>query len=199
MESLDESTSFSISHGIHVFHCPDELGIIAKLSECIASIGGNILNADVFVPEDKNVFYSRRSIALPCTLFLGTFFYGKLISWFCPFFLFFFGLSGLCLRYCEVDLGQMLRVMVPFVIHSSMADMSRALESLHLLLLMFFFVLSGNFLKSYGKAVINIHHGLLPSFKDGHQAKQTFDAGVKLIGAPSHFVTKELDLARFKT
>ncbi|XP_027163019.1 formyltetrahydrofolate deformylase 2, mitochondrial-like isoform X2 [Coffea eugenioides] len=60
MESLDESTSSSISHGIHVFHCPDELGIVAKLSECIASIGGNILNADVFVPEDKNVFYSRR-------------------------------------------------------------------------------------------------------------------------------------------
>ena len=99
------------------------MGIVAKLSKCIASIGGNILNADVFVPEDKNVFYSRRSITLPCTLFLGTFFYGKLISWFCPFFLFFSGLSGLCLRYCEVDLGQMLRVMVPFVIYSSMADM----------------------------------------------------------------------------
>ncbi|CDP19116.1 unnamed protein product [Coffea canephora] len=150
MKSLDEFTSSSISHGIHVFHCPDELGIVAKLSKCIASIGGNILNADVFVPEDKNVFYSRRSITLPCTLFLGAFFYGKLISWFCPFFLFFSGLSGLCLRYCEV-------------------------------------------------AVINIHHGLLPSFKGGHQAKQTFDVGVKLIGAPSHFVTKKLDLARFKT
>lgn len=36
------------------------MGIVAKLSECIASRGGNILNADVFVPEKKNVFYSRR-------------------------------------------------------------------------------------------------------------------------------------------
>lgn len=66
-ESLDDSSSPSISHGIHVFHCPDEVGIVAKLSECIASRGGNILKADVFVPEDKNVFYSRRSIALPWT------------------------------------------------------------------------------------------------------------------------------------
>lgn len=38
------------------------MGIVAKLSECIASRGGNILGADVFVPENKTVFYSRRSL-----------------------------------------------------------------------------------------------------------------------------------------
>ncbi|KDO61405.1 hypothetical protein CISIN_1g018502mg [Citrus sinensis] len=54
-------------------------------------------------------------------------------------------------------------------------------------------ILSGKFLRSYGKDVINIHHGLLPSFKGGKPAKQAFDAGVKLIGATSHFVTEELD------
>ncbi|KAG7952260.1 hypothetical protein I3843_12G050900 [Carya illinoinensis] len=54
-------------------------------------------------------------------------------------------------------------------------------------------ILSGNFLKSYGKDIINIHHGLLPSFKGGNPSKQAFDAGVKLIGATSHFVTEELD------
>ncbi|CAH8296625.1 unnamed protein product [Eruca vesicaria subsp. sativa] len=32
-------------------------------------------------------------------------------------------------------------------------------------------VLSGNFLKGYGKDVINIHHGLLPSFKGRSPAK----------------------------
>ncbi|KAF8032802.1 hypothetical protein BT93_D1632 [Corymbia citriodora subsp. variegata] len=37
----------------------DEVGIVAKLSDCIASRGGNILGADVFVPENENVFYSR--------------------------------------------------------------------------------------------------------------------------------------------
>ena len=37
------------------------MGIVAKLSECIASRGGNIHSVDVFVPDDKRVFYSRRS------------------------------------------------------------------------------------------------------------------------------------------
>ncbi|KAD5508050.1 hypothetical protein E3N88_15753 [Mikania micrantha] len=46
-------------HGIHVLYCPDSVGIVAKISECIASRGGNILEADVFVPQNKNVFYSR--------------------------------------------------------------------------------------------------------------------------------------------
>jgi len=45
--------------GIHLFQCPDTVGIVAKLSECIASRGGNIHSVDVFVPDDKRVFYSR--------------------------------------------------------------------------------------------------------------------------------------------
>ncbi|GAB4835002.1 Formyltetrahydrofolate deformylase 2, mitochondrial [Ancistrocladus abbreviatus] len=53
--------------------------------------------------------------------------------------------------------------------------------------------LSGDFLGKYGKDIINIHHGLLPSFKGGNPSKQAFDAGVKLIGATTHFVTEELD------
>lgn len=82
-------------------------------------------------------------------------------------------------------------------------------------------ILSGRFLDSYGKDIINIHHGLLPSFKGGNPSKQVFnlwlsclvvcifcncmshltlfhgyqayDSGVKLIGATSHFVTEGLD------
>ena len=38
----------------------DAVGIVAKLSECIASRGGNIHSVDVFVPDDKPIFYSRR-------------------------------------------------------------------------------------------------------------------------------------------
>lgn len=33
-------------------------------------------------------------------------------------------------------------------------------------------VLSGDFLRGYGKDIINIHHGLLPSFKGGRPSKQ---------------------------
>ncbi|XP_052209159.1 formyltetrahydrofolate deformylase 2, mitochondrial isoform X2 [Diospyros lotus] len=59
VDSLDSSAPPSLIHGIHQFHCPDVVGIVAKLSECIASRGGNILNADIFVPQNKQVFYSR--------------------------------------------------------------------------------------------------------------------------------------------
>lgn len=54
-------------------------------------------------------------------------------------------------------------------------------------------ILSARFLERYRKDIINIHHGLLPSFKGGKPAKQAYEAGVKLIGATSHFITEELD------
>lgn len=54
-------------------------------------------------------------------------------------------------------------------------------------------ILSRKFLESYEKDIINIHHGLLPSFKGGNPFRQAFDVGVKLIGATSHFITEELD------
>ena len=82
-ESLDSSVSPVLIPGVHVFHCQvskslflfcsssisnsnpigwlqDAVGIVAKLSDCIAAKGGNILGYDVFVPENNNVFYSRR-------------------------------------------------------------------------------------------------------------------------------------------
>ena len=54
-------------------------------------------------------------------------------------------------------------------------------------------VLSGPFLEAYGRDVINIHHGLLPSFKGANPYRQAYEAGVKVIGATAHFVTEELD------
>ncbi|KAH1157406.1 hypothetical protein GLYMA_11G034300v4 [Glycine max] len=53
-------------------------------------------------------------------------------------------------------------------------------------------ILSSFFLRSYGEDIINIHHGLLPSFSSSNPSKQAVDAGVKLIGATSHFVTERL-------
>jgi len=54
-------------------------------------------------------------------------------------------------------------------------------------------ILSGNFLKAYGKDIINIHHSFLPSFKGANPYKQAYDRGVKLIGATAHYVTEDLD------
>ena len=54
-------------------------------------------------------------------------------------------------------------------------------------------VLSPSFLDAYGRDVVNIHHGLLPSFKGGHPYRQAYAAGVRIIGATAHFVTAQLD------
>ena len=43
------------------------------------------------------------------------------------------------------------------------------------------------------RPIVNIHHGLLPSFKGAAPYAQAHKAGVKLIGATAHFVTEELD------
>ena len=55
-------------------------------------------------------------------------------------------------------------------------------------------ILSPKFLLSfYNNDIINIHHGLLPSFKRANPYKQAYDSGVKIIGATAHFVTPILD------
>uniref|UniRef100_A0A803PM95 Formyl transferase N-terminal domain-containing protein n=1 Tax=Cannabis sativa TaxID=3483 RepID=A0A803PM95_CANSA len=89
---------------------------------------------------------------------------------------------------------------IPYHYVSSNGDYKSEVEMLNLVqgtdflvLARYMQVLSGDFLKKYGKDIINIHHGLLPSFKGGSPSRQAFDAGVKLIGATSHFVTEELD------
>jgi formyltetrahydrofolate deformylase len=54
-------------------------------------------------------------------------------------------------------------------------------------------VLSGGFLRAWGKPIVNIHHSFLPAFAGQRPHKQAHDRGVKLIGATAHYVTEELD------
>jgi formyltetrahydrofolate deformylase len=54
-------------------------------------------------------------------------------------------------------------------------------------------ILSGDFLRSWNKPVINIHHSFLPAFVGARPYKQAHERGVKLIGATAHYVTEELD------
>ncbi|XP_010529965.1 PREDICTED: formyltetrahydrofolate deformylase 2, mitochondrial [Tarenaya hassleriana] len=241
-ESLDSSLSPILIPGIHVFHCPDSVGIVAKLSDCIAANGGNILGYDVFVPENKNIFYSRSEFIFdPVKWPRGQMDedFQKIAKKFCA--------VSSVVRVPSIDPKYKIALLVskqdhclvemlhnwqdgkvPVDITCVISNHERApnthvmrfLErhgiSYHyfpttkenkreeeilelvkdtdfLVLARYMQVLSGNFLKSYGKEVINIHHGLLPSFKGGNPARQAFDAGVKLIGATSHFVTEELD------
>ena len=54
-------------------------------------------------------------------------------------------------------------------------------------------VLTGDFLRAYGRDVINIHHSFLPSFKGARPYEQAWERGVKVIGATAHFVSEGLD------
>ena len=54
-------------------------------------------------------------------------------------------------------------------------------------------VLSGDFLATLQKPVINIHHSFLPAFAGGRPYHQAHARGVKLIGATAHYATRDLD------
>jgi formyltetrahydrofolate deformylase len=54
-------------------------------------------------------------------------------------------------------------------------------------------VLSADFLKNFGRPVINIHHSFLPAFAGGKPYHQAAQRGVKLIGATAHYATAVLD------
>ncbi len=54
-------------------------------------------------------------------------------------------------------------------------------------------ILTPQIIDKYKNNVINIHHSFLPAFTGSNPYKQAYERGVKIIGASSHYVTKELD------
>ena len=54
-------------------------------------------------------------------------------------------------------------------------------------------ILSPEFLASFGRPIINIHHAFLPAFQGANPYRRAYDRGVKIIGATAHYVTEELD------
>lgn len=54
-------------------------------------------------------------------------------------------------------------------------------------------ILSGDFVDRYPGRIINIHHSFLPAFPGAKPYHSAYDRGVKVIGATSHYVTRDLD------
>ena len=54
-------------------------------------------------------------------------------------------------------------------------------------------ILTPNFVQTFPKQVLNIHHSFLPAFIGANTYKQAHSRGVKIIGATSHWVTDDLD------
>ena len=54
-------------------------------------------------------------------------------------------------------------------------------------------ILTPNFVETFPKQVLNIHHSFLPAFIGANPYKQAHQRGVKIIGATAHYVTNDLD------
>jgi formyltetrahydrofolate deformylase len=54
-------------------------------------------------------------------------------------------------------------------------------------------ILSNDFIRRYPNQIINIHHSFLPAFIGAKPYHRSYERGVKLIGATSHYVTEILD------
>ncbi len=54
-------------------------------------------------------------------------------------------------------------------------------------------IITDKMIASYPNHIINIHHSFLPAFKGAKPYHQAWERGVKIIGATSHYVTKDLD------
>ena len=54
-------------------------------------------------------------------------------------------------------------------------------------------ILSDAFVAHYARRMINVHHSFLPAFVGAKPYHRSYERGVKLIGATSHYVTAELD------
>jgi formyltetrahydrofolate deformylase len=54
-------------------------------------------------------------------------------------------------------------------------------------------IITQQIIDKYKNQIINIHHSFLPAFTGSNPYKQAYERGVKIIGATSHYVTKDLD------
>jgi formyltetrahydrofolate deformylase len=54
-------------------------------------------------------------------------------------------------------------------------------------------IITPDLVSLYENKIINIHHSFLPAFPGAKPYHSAFKRGVKIIGATSHYVTKELD------
>jgi formyltetrahydrofolate deformylase len=54
-------------------------------------------------------------------------------------------------------------------------------------------LISDGMIAAYPHHIINIHHSFLPAFKGAKPYHQAYERGVKIIGATSHYVTRDLD------
>jgi len=232
--------------------CPDQLGLVAGLSNFLLRFRANILHADQHIDGEEGLFLMR--VEWDLTDFTAS--RKEFIKDFQPFAVqhqmkwrlaysedkirvaLFVSKNDHCLvdllhRYrngelnCEIPIiisnhpevkktveffeipfsvsspsSSSLSLPSPTAQSSSPGKLEREHQQLELLrqnrielvvLARYMQILSPEFVHQYPHQIINIHHSFLPAFIGAKPYHQAFERGVKLIGATSHYVTKDLD------
>lgn len=78
-------------------------------------------------------------------------------------------------------------------IEKEQIELLRELKVDFIILARYMQILSDDFINEFPNKIINIHHSFLPAFAGAKPYHRAFERGVKIIGATSHYVTKDLD------
>lgn len=223
---------------ILLIQCPDQKGIVAKISDFVFRYEGNIIQSDQHTTDPSNgTFFMRLEFFFDSHVVpkhhLEQEFSILARSLHAQWSIHYSGSKlkmGILVSkqdHCLIDIlyrwksGE-LQVDIPFVISNHMDAKETVdhygLQFFHypiqdggknqqedqvismvkeksdfLILARYMQILSEDFLKTYDKDVINIHHSFLPSFKGANPYRQAYERGVKVIGATAHYVTGNLD------
>ncbi|MEO5970955.1 MAG: formyltetrahydrofolate deformylase [Bdellovibrionia bacterium] len=218
--------------------CPDQLGLVAGLSNFLLRYSANILHADQHIDGEEGLFLMRVEWDL-ANFTVSREHFSEIFQPFAAQYqmkwqlvysedetrvAIFVSKTDHCLvdilhRYRNQELNCQIPIIVSnhsevkkiaeffeiplFVISNGSQDkLTRERQQLELLkkhqiklivLARYMQILSPEFVDQYPNQIINIHHSFLPAFIGAKPYHQAFERGVKLIGATSHYVTKDLD------
>ena len=208
---------------ILLLSCKDRIGLVSRIAHFVFERGGNIVDLDEHVDMDEKHFFVRiawdmKNFSIPPTEVVEAFtplakefnavwkinFTGKNLR-----VGIFVSKYDHCLR--EILWRQRLgefNIDIPLII-SNHEDLKPLAEQYKIpyfvfpvteenkidtiVLARYMQILTPQIIDKYKNQVINIHHSFLPAFIGSNPYKQAYDRGVKIIGATSHYVTKELD------
>jgi len=222
-----------------LIHCKDQSGIIAAVTNFIASKNGNIVYIDQHVDQEQEVFFMRLEGEFEIASYNNSDFKALFqqeialrfnMNWelytavYRPKMALFVSKYDHCLydilgRYKSGELALEIPMIVsnhldlkpiadsfdiPFFHVPVTKDTKSEAEAKHLKLLSehnidfivlarYMQIIPEGLIKTYSHKIINIHHSFLPAFIGAKPYHSAYKRGVKIIGATSHYVTKELD------
>jgi len=165
--------------------CPDRVGIIARVTGFMAEHRGWILESSFHADDISKRYFMRIELArwqskeldieIPCVISNHDTFKG-FVEW-----------HGIPFHHVPVTADNKAR---------AFAEVQRLFEEVRgdtMVLARYMQILSPEICAAYPGAILNIHHSFLPSFVGAKPYHQAYQRGVKLIGAPCHYVTADLD------